>query len=121
MMATKKAAKKATKKTSKKTAKKKPSPQIAIEDSKEDVIFACIKSVFADAGLGTVTASKKVDWSKFTDPPDILNQLGDGIRDCIDGKGFTCKSLVGVFKNLRANKQVTVVSDLVAMIGKLVN
>lgn len=115
------ATKKAAKKTAKKTAKKKPAPKIALEASKGEVILGCIKSVFADAGLGTITASGKVAWSKFTDPPDILNQLGDGIRDCIDGKGFTCKSLVGVFKNLRANNQVTPVSDLVDMIGKLVS
>src|SRR5947209_5338843 len=109
----------ATKKAAKKSAKKKPpakkkaaAPKVALAASKSDVIFGCIKTVFADAGLGTVTANKKVDWSKFTDPPDILNQLADGIRNCIDGNGFTCKSLIGVFKNLRANKQVTVVSDL---------
>ena len=117
-MATKKAA---TKTATKKAATKKPAPKIALEASKEEVIIGCIKSVFSDAGLGTVTSSSKVVWSKLTDPPDILNQLGDGIRDCIDGKGFTCKSLVGVFKNLRANNQVTVVSDLAGMIGKLVS
>lgn len=111
----------ATKKATKKASEKNPKTAAAANTSNEnDVIFACIRSVFDNAGVGNVTKTTKIVWSKFTDPADILNQLADGIRDCINAKSFKCKSLIGIFKNLRAKNKITTGSELIDIIALLV-
>jgi hypothetical protein len=89
------------------------------EDTKKAVIFSCIVSVFDAQGLNPINNEQaKVVWTTIDDA--VIIALGDGITNCIDGKGFTCTPLAPAFQNLKNMGQVTVVSDLVTGIAVVV-
>lgn len=123
-MATKKAAKKTAKKAA--TGKTRPAMVAAAAtatpaDEKHDAIYGCIVKVFHDAGLPHIsTPDVKIVWSKLTDPPNIIEQLGNGVRDCIIGQGFKCAGLAGLFQILQDKNKVTTVSALIDLIDPVV-
>jgi hypothetical protein len=83
-------------------------------DQKRDALFECVVSVFDQAGLNHINApNAQIVWSKFTQPPDLVDQLGDNLRDCITSKGFPCPGLAGSFEALRDQGMVTSVSALI--------
>jgi hypothetical protein len=90
------------------------------DDAKHDAILNCIVSVFTEAGFGQISApDAKVVWSTIDDD-DVLLQLGNGIRDCIIGKGFQCQGLAPEFFLLRNANKITPVSVLVNIIAMVV-
>jgi len=90
-------------------------------DAKEDAILACIVKIFTDLGFPHISAlDVKIVWASFNDPNDIIDQLGDGIRDCIIGKGFHCQGLAGLFQIYHDTNKLTTLAQLIAILKKLV-
>jgi len=121
-MATKKATNKATNASgTTPAAMAAAAPTATKADEKHDAIYGCIVKIFHDAGLPHIsTPDVKIVWSKLTDPPNIIEQLGNGIRDCIIGQGFKCTGLAGLFQILQNKNKVTTVSALVDLIEPVV-
>jgi len=89
-------------------------------DAKKAVIFNCIVVVFLEQGFPEINdQSARIVWSTVDDDRVII-ALGNGITNCITGKGFNCPALAPVFATLKEMNQVTVVSDLVTGIAALV-
>ena len=90
-------------------------------DTKQDAILGCIVKVFTDVGLPHISAPNvKIVWATLNDPDDVIDQLGNGIRDCITGKGFQCEGLAGLFQILHDTNKMTTVAQLVAILTNLV-
>ena len=90
-------------------------------DTKQDAILGCIVKVFTDVGLPHISSPDvKIVWAALNDPDDVIDQLGDGIRDCIIGKSFQCEGLAGLFQILHDGNKITTVTELVAMIASVV-
>lgn len=91
-------------------------------DLKSDAVYGCIVKIFQSVGLPHIsTPDAKIVWSTLTDPANIIDQLGNGIRDCIIGKGFQCDGLAGLFAMLQSGNKVTTVSALQAIIEQVVS
>lgn len=89
------------------------------QDTENEVILQCIASTFSAQGFPHESSpTSRIVWATIDD--DVITLLGDGIRDCINAKGFQCMGLAGPFQNLKNTNQVTVVSDLVKGIAALV-
>ena len=126
-MASKKTGKKTTKKTSSTTPQDAATKALlavssnkSATDNKHNAILNCLISVFTDVGVPNVDSTTKIIWEKFVDPPDIIDQIGNGVRDCINEKGFQCDGLAGAFQKLKDLKKTTVVDDLATGIEKVV-
>jgi TctA family transporter len=88
-------------------------------DAKKAVIYNCIVAVFFDQGFPEINdQSARIVWSTIDDM--VVVALGNGIANCITGKGFHCPALAPVFATLKEMNQVTVVSDLVTGLAALV-
>lgn len=88
-------------------------------DSKRDVIYGCIVSVFHAQGFPHINSPQAlIVWEPI--PNNVIVLLGNGITTCINGKGFLCAPLAPAFQNLKNMKQVTQVSDLVTGIAAVV-
>jgi hypothetical protein len=95
------------------------STKATAEDTKNATIFSCVVSTFAAQGLNPINNEQaKIVWTTIDD--EVIVALGNGVTDCIDGKGFTCTPLAPAFQNLKNMGQVTVVSDLVTGIAAVV-
>lgn len=89
------------------------------DDPKKAVIYNCIVVTFIAQGLPEIGDQQaRIVWSSIDDP--VILRLGNGITNCITGKGFNCPALAPVFATLKEMNQVTVVSDLVTGIAALV-
>ena len=89
------------------------------DDHKNEIILQCIVSTFDAQGLNHINDQQaRIVWSTIDDA--VITLLGNGVRDCINSKGFDSVGLAGPFQNLKNTNQVTVVSDLVKGISGLV-
>ena len=89
------------------------------DDAKKAVIFNCIVVNFRQQGFPSIgDQTSRIVWSTIGDT--VIQFLGNGITDCITGKGFHSPALAPVFATLKEMNQVTVVSDLVTGIATLV-
>ncbi|HEX8617753.1 MAG TPA: hypothetical protein VF911_09240 [Thermoanaerobaculia bacterium] len=89
------------------------------EDHKNEIILQCIVSTFDAQGLNHISGPEaRIVWSTIDDA--VITLIGNGVRDCINSKGFDSVGLAGPFQNLKNSNQVTVVSDLVKGIAGLV-
>jgi hypothetical protein len=87
-------------------------------DSKENTIFQCIVTAFDQEGLHHISSqTAKIVWGDI--PQDVVVSLGDEVTDCLSGKGIDVPELATAFDALRSSNQVTVVSDLVAVIAQM--
>lgn len=88
------------------------------EDSTNDKIFHCIVQEFDVQGLNHISNQQaKIVWPDIDD--DVIVKLGDGVTDCLSGKGINVPELAVAFMNLKTGNKVTVVADLVNAIGQL--
>ncbi|HJQ39208.1 MAG TPA: hypothetical protein VKB93_18875 [Thermoanaerobaculia bacterium] len=88
-------------------------------DTKKAIIFNCVAVIFNEQGLPTMDeGNERIVWSSIEE--NVVIAIGNGVTDCITGKGYECPALATVFCTLREMNQVTVVSDLVNGIEKLV-
>ena len=86
------------------------------QDAKESAILQCLINCFVSNGFPPPSPSAKIVWS--TIPDNIITIIGNCVRDCIRGKGFTSPGWAGPFQTLKNQNQVSVVSNLVtAMAG----
>lgn len=98
---------------------KKASSKETAQDEKKAIIYRCIVDTFDAEGLNHIgSPSARIVWSTIDDP--VILALGDGVTDCIRSKGYSCPLLAPGFQFLKNNNRVTVVSDLVDAIAKLV-
>ena len=89
------------------------------DDTKKAVIYNCIVSTFFNEGFPEINSQDaKIVWSIIDD--SIIVALGNGVTNCINGKGYQCPPLATAFATLKEMGQVTVVSDLVTGIAALV-
>lgn len=89
------------------------------DDAKKETIFLCIVSTFDAQGLNHISNQQAlIVWSTIDNP--IIVALGDGVTNCLNGKGMHCPPLAPSFQNLKNMGQVTVVSDLVEGIAVVV-
>src|ERR1700754_5105411 len=76
------------------------------EDSENSAIFQCIVSVFDAQGLNHINSQQaKIVWVDI--PDDVIVKLGDGVTDCLGGKGINVPELAGPFGNLKAENKTT--------------
>ncbi len=88
-------------------------------DTKKAVIYNCVAIIFNEQGLPTMDEqNERIVWSTIEE--NVVIAIGNGVTDCITGKGYNCPALATVFVTLREMNQVTVVSDLVNGIASLV-
>lgn len=87
-------------------------------DSKESAILQCLSECFFNNGLPTLSPSAKIVWS--TIPDNVLTNIGDCVRDCLNGKGFQSISWAAPFRNLRSQGKVTIVGNLVTAMANVV-
>ena len=88
-------------------------------DTKKAVIYNCVAVIFNEQGLPTMDEhNERIVWSTIEE--NVVIAIGNGVTDCITGKGYNCPALATVFCTLREMNQVTVVSDLVNGIASLV-
>ena len=89
------------------------------DDIKKAVIFNCIAAEFFAQGFPAINdPNARIVWVTIDD--DVIILLGNGITNCITGKGYTCPALAPPFQNLKNMAQVTVMSDLVTALAALV-
>jgi hypothetical protein len=87
-------------------------------DTMNNRIFTCIVQAFDDQGLNHISDQQaKIVWVDIED--DVIVKLGDGVTECLAGKGIDVPELAGPFTNLKTANKITVVADLVTAIGKL--
>jgi hypothetical protein len=88
-------------------------------DTKKAVIYNCVAIIFNEQGFPTMDEqNERIVWSTIEE--NVVIAIGNGVTDCITGKGYNCPALATVFCTLREMNQVTVVSDLVNGIASLV-
>ena len=88
-------------------------------DSKKAVIYNCVAVIFNEQGFPTMDEqNERIVWATIEEK--VVIAIGNGVTDCITGKGYNCPALATVFCTLREMNQVTVVSDLVNGIASLV-
>jgi hypothetical protein len=88
-------------------------------DTKKAVIYNCVAIIFNEQGFPTMDEqNERIVWSTIEE--NVVIAIGNGVTDCITGKGYNSPALATVFCTLREMNQVTVVSDLVNGIASLV-
>lgn len=88
------------------------------EEEKQDAIYRCAVAAFDKEGLNHISSpDMKVVWSLIDGP--IVTSLGDDIRSCLTAKGYQVSDLATVFAVLKSENRVTLVRDLVVIIGTL--
>lgn len=87
-------------------------------DSSSNAIFQCIVGAFDQEGLNHISSpTAKIVWMDIPDP--VIVKLGHDVTNCLASQGIQVPSLGGAFDDLKDSNQVTVVSDLIAVIEQL--
>jgi hypothetical protein len=84
----------------------------------KDAILECIVAAFDKEGLNHINDdTAKIVWIDI--PDDVVVKLGDDVTACLGSKGIQVPALAVAFQDFKDSSQVTVVSDVISVIGQL--